>query len=244
MEAGLTPEHGKVARHGSKDPTKEFAETLNKLTSHVHEAKDHGSPADTELIYALANLDLNSGQTADEAIKRAATVWVTLQDQEDVVEAVRLDAVGEMTEQLNDTWVEEGASLITRRRKEMERARGVGALRRHPMLNHFSSTSALWRGQRRGPAIWRPPSTCKRSNWRGSKPMHLRPCGTRTLDNLCRRREGEGEASKAVALHKAELSFFVGLCCLLSCLFGVREVNRFVVPRRTAVSACDNGSRP
>ena len=215
MEAGLTPEHGKVARHGSKDPTKKFAETLNKLTSHVHEAKGHGSPADTELIDALANLDINSGQTADEVTIRAATVWVILKDQEDVVGAVRLDAVGEMTEQLNDTCVEEGASLITRRRKEMERARGVGALRRQPKPNHFS-TSDLRRGQRRGPAIGRPPSTCKRPNWRGSKPMHLRPCGTRTLDNFCRRREGAGEASKSVALHKADLSFFVGLCCLLS----------------------------
>ena len=58
------------------------------------------SPADTELVDVLANLDINPGEAADEAAIQAATVRATLEDQEDV-EAVRLDAVDEMTEQLN-----------------------------------------------------------------------------------------------------------------------------------------------
>ena len=94
-------------RDCAKDSVKELAEKLDKLSSRVHEAKDHGSPADTELVNVLANLDINPGEAADEAAIQAATVWATLEDQGDVVEAVRLNAVDEMTEQLNGTYVEE-----------------------------------------------------------------------------------------------------------------------------------------
>ena len=41
----------------------------------------------------------------DEAAIEAAQVWATVEDQEDVVEAMRLDAVDEMTEQLEGTGV-------------------------------------------------------------------------------------------------------------------------------------------
>ena len=62
----------------------------------MHEAKDHGSPADTELVDALANLDINPVGPGDEAAIQATTVWVILEDKEHVEEAVRLDAVDEM----------------------------------------------------------------------------------------------------------------------------------------------------
>ena len=96
----------------------------------MHEAKDHGSPADTELVDVLANLYINLGEPADEATIQALTVWATLEDQEDVVEAVHLDAVDEMTEQLNGTFVEEGGvSDDEKEGSDRESTQGVGALR-------------------------------------------------------------------------------------------------------------------
>ena len=126
MEAELTAEHGKVVQHGSKDPVKELAETLNKLTSRVHEAKDHGSPADTELVDVLVNLDINPGEAADEAAIQAATVWALLEDQEDVVEAVRLDAVDEMAEPLSITFEEEGGISDDERKESDGESTGCG----------------------------------------------------------------------------------------------------------------------
>ena len=53
----------------------------------------------------MANLYTITGKCADEAAIEAAHIWATVVNQEDVVEAMRLDAVGEMTEQLEGTGV-------------------------------------------------------------------------------------------------------------------------------------------
>ena len=53
----------------------------------------------------MAKLNIIPGECADEGAIEVAQVWATAEDQEDVVEAMRLDAVNEMTEQLEGTGV-------------------------------------------------------------------------------------------------------------------------------------------
>ena len=53
----------------------------------------------------LASLSIIPGECADEAAILSAQVWATVEDQEDVVETLRLDVVDEMREQLKDTGV-------------------------------------------------------------------------------------------------------------------------------------------
>ena len=57
------------------------------------------------MVNLLANLNIIPAECADEAAIEAAQVWATVEDQEDVVETMRLDAVDEMTEQLEGTGV-------------------------------------------------------------------------------------------------------------------------------------------
>lgn len=181
MEAKLTAVHGKVARYGSKDPAVEgLAETFNKLTSRVHQAEEQICPVtDTELIDLLVNLHITPEKPADEGAIQAVQVWATLEDQEYVVETMRLDAMDEMTAQLKGRYVKEGISLWTRKRTAVMRARGAGALRHRPTLN-FRRTSVPWRGQRRRAAMQTPPSTCTRPEWRRSQRIPLRQCDSRT----------------------------------------------------------------
>lgn len=107
MEAELVAKHGKVGRAGSKDPVEELTDTLNKVSSRVTATKDHESPPTKEIIDLLANLDMNPGEAAGEAAIEGLKEWVTLEDQEYVVEALRLDAVDEMAEHLNGTYEED-----------------------------------------------------------------------------------------------------------------------------------------
>lgn len=65
-------------------------------------------------------------EAADEAAIEGLKDWATFEDQEDVVEALRLDALDEMTEHLNGTYTEEVVSLMTRE-GATERAREAGA---------------------------------------------------------------------------------------------------------------------
>lgn len=99
--------HGKVGRVGSKDPVEELTETFNKVSTRVAATKDCGSPPTEEIIDLLADLDMNPGEAADEAAIEGLKEWATFEDQEDVVEALRLDALDEMTEHLNGTYTKE-----------------------------------------------------------------------------------------------------------------------------------------
>ena len=87
-----------------------------------------GSPAGTKLVDVLANLDINPGKAADEAAIQAATVWATLEDQENVADAVHLDAVDEMTEQLNGTYVEEGGVSDDEKEESDGESTGCGGI--------------------------------------------------------------------------------------------------------------------
>ena len=85
---------------------------LHGLRSEVEEpdgdnqAGEQGSPVtDTELVDLLANLHIIPGECTYEAAVEAAQVWATVEDYENVVEAMRLDAVDEMTAQLEGTGV-------------------------------------------------------------------------------------------------------------------------------------------
>ena len=110
---------GKCVSDGSNDPAvEELGKTLNKLSSRVRRGDEQGSPVtDTAMVNMLANLNIIPKRCADEAAIEAAQVWVTVEDQEDVFEAMRLDAAEELTEQLEGTlawgaWTQ----LMTRRR--------------------------------------------------------------------------------------------------------------------------------
>ena len=65
--------------------------------------KQGSSVTDKEMIDVLANLGITPGLPAGEEAIEAAKVWATVEDQEDIVEAMRLDAVDEMTEPLKGT---------------------------------------------------------------------------------------------------------------------------------------------
>lgn len=71
----------------------ELEEALNALSSTVHRATGRGSSSvvDADLVEVLVNLDISPGKPADEAAIAAARVWATVEDQEDVAQALRLD---------------------------------------------------------------------------------------------------------------------------------------------------------
>ena len=102
MKATLAADHGKGVPDGSKDPAgEELEKTLNNVSSRVRQADEQGSPVTgTAMFNLLANHSIIPGGCADEATIEAAQVWATVEDQEDAVEAMRLDVVNEMTAQL------------------------------------------------------------------------------------------------------------------------------------------------
>ena len=107
MKATLTAAHENVLRDGSKNPAMEgLAKTLNNVSVRVRQAHEQWSLVpDTELVDLLANLNIIPGECADKAAIEVAQVWATVEDREDVVEAMRLDTVDEMTGQLRGTGV-------------------------------------------------------------------------------------------------------------------------------------------
>ena len=77
----------------------------------MHEAQEEGSPVtDTEIIDLLANLNITPGGHADESAKQKAQEWTTIENQEDVVEAMKSDAVDDLTNTLAGTHMEEEES--------------------------------------------------------------------------------------------------------------------------------------
>ena len=79
-------------------------------------------------------------------------------DQDDVVEAIREDAVEEMTAQLAGTSVD-GGDVSEEEEVGGDKSTGrAGGVPHRPTLN-FRRTLASWRGQRRRVAMAKPPST-------------------------------------------------------------------------------------
>ena len=124
-----------------------LTETLNKLKrqSSRYPVEEFGD--------LLANLDITPGESTKEASIQAAKVWARVEDQDDVVEAMREDAVEEMAAQLAET------SMNGRDASEGEGAGGDentehGGVPHRPTLNF--RTLASWRGQRRRAAMEKP----------------------------------------------------------------------------------------
>ena len=89
----------------------------------MRQADEQGSPVtDTELVCLLADLNIIPRECDDEAAIEAAQVWATVEDQEDVVAATRLDAMDEMTEQLEGP----GAGRLDPADDEIESGEGNG----------------------------------------------------------------------------------------------------------------------
>ena len=95
-------------RQGSKNTEVDIlAEAINTLSVRVHHAQKAGSTPDLDVVQVLETLRVTSGERANTAAVKGAHDWATVEDQEDVAEAVGLDVVEEMTEYLNETCDEE-----------------------------------------------------------------------------------------------------------------------------------------
>ena len=109
--ASLDVAHGK-SRASVKDPAVDgLFKTLNTVSVRVHEAQEEGSPVtDTEIIDLLANLDITPWGHADESAEQKAQEWATIEDQEDIVKAMKSDDAKDLTKALACIPVEEEES--------------------------------------------------------------------------------------------------------------------------------------
>ncbi|CAB1096975.1 unnamed protein product [Ectocarpus sp. CCAP 1310/34] len=104
MAAELTKQHGKTRFNVAEPDLKALAETVNTLSTSVQDAQKQGSRVvDEEISELLAELNIEPGKpVAGEAVA-AIQRWATIEDDEEVVEALRLDAVEDMTALLAGT---------------------------------------------------------------------------------------------------------------------------------------------
>ena len=87
------------------------------LSMNVRDAQEQGSRVEDEDIREmLANLDITPGEAASEETMDAIWVWATVEDEEDVAEAMRGDAAEEITARLTGTHVD----AISKEEKEEE----------------------------------------------------------------------------------------------------------------------------
>ena len=104
MHVELATSFGKGVRHGSKNAEVDIlAEAFNTLSVRVRHAQKGGSTPDLDVVQVLKNLRVTPGERANTAAVKGAHDWATVEDQEDVAEAVGLDGVEAMTECLNET---------------------------------------------------------------------------------------------------------------------------------------------
>ena len=99
MYAELATSFGNSVQHGSKNTEVDIlAEALNTLSVRMHHAQKAGSTPDLDVVQVLENLRVTPGERANTAAVKGAHDWATVEDQEDVAEAVGLDGVEERTE--------------------------------------------------------------------------------------------------------------------------------------------------
>ena len=67
----------------------------------MHHAQKAGSTPDLDVVQVLENLRVTPGERANTAAVKGVHDWATIEDQEDVAEAVGVDGVEEITEYLN-----------------------------------------------------------------------------------------------------------------------------------------------
>ena len=108
MEATLTAAYGKAQASGAEPGSGGLAKTLDTLSSCVHQPQEERSPVtELEVNGLLANLDITPGKHDDKPAVQKAQVWATIEDQEDVAEAMRLDEAGDVAKTLPGDHVEE-----------------------------------------------------------------------------------------------------------------------------------------
>ncbi|CAB1100108.1 unnamed protein product [Ectocarpus sp. CCAP 1310/34] len=89
-----------AACHIPEPDLKALTETVNKLSTSVHEAQQQGSRIeDEDIAELLAELRIEPGKRIEEEAVNAIQGWAAIEDDE-VVEAIRLDTVDDMTAQL------------------------------------------------------------------------------------------------------------------------------------------------
>ncbi|CAB1102147.1 unnamed protein product [Ectocarpus sp. CCAP 1310/34] len=111
---------------------KALTETVNKLSTSVHEAQQQGSRIEAEdIAELLAELRIEPGKRIEEEAVNAIQGWATFEDDDEVVEAIRLDTVDDTTAQLNGVHMSAGRE----EEDEQEEDRGdedTGRVRRAP----------------------------------------------------------------------------------------------------------------
>ncbi|CAB1110321.1 unnamed protein product [Ectocarpus sp. CCAP 1310/34] len=109
MAAELTKQYGKSQFHVAEPTLKALTETLNTLSTSVHEAHKQGTQIEDEDIAELiAELRIEPGKPLLEEAVNAIQGWATIEDDDEVVEALREDTVEDMTAQLAGTRVSTG----------------------------------------------------------------------------------------------------------------------------------------
>ena len=103
----LTNAHGKARGRVTDPPVKALKDALNMLSMSVRDAQRQGSRVeDEDICEMLANLDITPGEAAGKEAMDAIRVWATVENEEGVAEAMRGDAVEEITARLAGTHVD------------------------------------------------------------------------------------------------------------------------------------------
>ena len=137
MQSSLGQVAGRGVRYGNKDPAMQQLESaFTSLSDSVRLSteKAGGGPADAELCEVLAELDITPGQAPTSTSMAAVKSWARIEDHEDVVTALRLDAQDDIVErvglsELNTEGTKDGRSGACSDESEIENEtkRGGGA---------------------------------------------------------------------------------------------------------------------
>ncbi|CAB1113054.1 unnamed protein product [Ectocarpus sp. CCAP 1310/34] len=110
MAAALTAAHGKARDRIAEPEHKALTASVSVLSTSVQEAQQQGSSIqDEDICDLLAELNIEPGKPIAEEAVNAVQHWATIEDEDDVVEAMRGDAVEEMTAQLAGTLLSTGS---------------------------------------------------------------------------------------------------------------------------------------
>ena len=109
MAAELTKQHGKTRFSIAEPDLKALTETVNKLSTSVgHAHKQGAGTVDEDISELFAELDIEPGKPVEGEAVSAIQGWATIEDDDEVAEALRLDAVDEMAALLAGTHVTTG----------------------------------------------------------------------------------------------------------------------------------------
>eukprot|EP00903_Cladosiphon_okamuranus_P011316 g10668.t1 len=109
MAAELTNQHGKTQFSVAEPDLKALTETANKLSASVCDAHEQGAGiVDEEISELFAEVEIEPRKPVEGEAVRAIQGWATIEDDEEVAEALRLDAVDEMAELMAGTQVTPG----------------------------------------------------------------------------------------------------------------------------------------